>query len=101
MLPATSSATLATHSDCAQAHAVFWATSTSTPVALASPGGELIYTNSVLPGYHALNGAGNMVGYAYNADFSAERAVFWATDEPGGDSQNSWRVYQRCCNGHQ
>ena len=78
MLPATSSATLATHSDCAEGHAVFWATSTSTPVALASPGGEFIYTDIVLPG-HAINGAGNMVGYAYNADFSAERAVFWAS----------------------
>src|SRR5262249_44703043 len=30
---------------------------------------------SVAPG---LNNAGSMVGYAYNADFSATRAVFWA-----------------------
>ena len=52
--------------------------STSTPVALASPGGEFIYTDFVLPG-HGINGAGNMVGYARNADFSAERAVFWAS----------------------
>ena len=59
-------------------HAVFWATSASTPVALASPGGDLIYTNIILP-CHAINGAGNMVGYAHNADFSAERAVFWAS----------------------
>jgi uncharacterized membrane protein len=59
-------------------HATFWATSASTPIALASPGGEFIYTNIVLPG-HAINGAGNMVGYAHNADFSAERAVFWAS----------------------
>jgi hypothetical protein len=59
-------------------HATFWATSTSAPVALASPGGEFIYTNIVLPG-HPINGAGNMVGYAHNADFSAERAVFWAS----------------------
>ena len=65
--------------NCTEGHAVFWATSTSAPVALASPGGEFIYTNIVLPGYHAINGAGNMVGYAYNADFSAERAVFWAS----------------------
>ena len=64
--------------NCTEGHAVFWATSTSAPVALASPGGEFIFTNIVLPGYHAINGAGNMVGYAYNADFSAERAVFWA-----------------------
>jgi len=63
--------------NCAESHAVFWATSTSTPVALASPGGEFIYTDIVLPG-HAMNGAGNMVGLAHNADYSAERAVFWA-----------------------
>jgi uncharacterized membrane protein len=61
-----------------ECHATFWATSTSAPVALASPGGEFIYTDFVLPG-HAINGAGNMVGYARNADFSAERAVFWAS----------------------
>jgi uncharacterized membrane protein len=64
--------------DLVECHVAFWATSTSTPVALASPGGELIYTDFVLPG-HAINGAGNMVGFAYNADFSAERAVFWAS----------------------
>ena len=62
-----------------ECHAAFWATSTSTPVALASPGGEFIYTDFVLPG-HAINGAGNMVGFARNADFSAERAVFWASN---------------------
>ena len=61
-----------------ECHATFWATSTSAPVALASPGGEFIYTDFVLPG-HAINGAGNMVGYARNGDFSAERAVFWAS----------------------
>jgi hypothetical protein len=65
--------------NCTEGHATFWATSTSTPVALASPGGEFIYTNIVLPGYHAITGAGSMVGYAYNADFSAARAVFWAS----------------------
>src|SRR5437667_9273725 len=64
--------------DFVECHATFWATSTSTPVALASPGGEFIYTDFVLPG-HAINGAGNMVGFARNADFSAERAVFWAS----------------------
>jgi uncharacterized membrane protein len=64
--------------DFVECHATFWATSTSTPVALASPGGEFIYTDFVLPG-HAINGAGNMVGLARNADFSAERAVFWAS----------------------
>lgn len=61
-----------------ECHATFWATSASTPVALASPGGEFIYTDFVLPG-HAINGGGNMVGFARNADFSAERAVFWAS----------------------
>jgi uncharacterized membrane protein len=64
--------------DFVECHAAFWATSTSTPVALASPGGEFIYTDIVLPG-HAINSAGNMVGYSHNADFSAERAVFWAS----------------------
>jgi uncharacterized membrane protein len=64
--------------DFVECHATFWATSTSTPVALASPGGDFIYTDFVLPG-HAINGAGNMVGFARNADFSAERAVFWAS----------------------
>jgi len=62
--------------DFVECHATFWASSTRTPVALASPGGEFIYTDFLLPG-HAINGAGNMVGYARNADFSAERAVFW------------------------
>jgi uncharacterized membrane protein len=64
--------------DFVECHAAFWATRTSTPVALASPGGEFIYTDIVLPG-HAINGAGNMVGFAHNADFSAARAVFWAS----------------------
>jgi uncharacterized membrane protein len=64
--------------DFVECHATFWANSTSTPVALASPGGDFIYTDFVLPG-HAINGAGNMVGFARNADFSAERAVFWAS----------------------
>jgi len=64
--------------DFVECHATFWASSASTPVALASPGGEFIYTDFLLPG-HAINGAGNMVGYARNADFSAERAVFWAS----------------------
>jgi uncharacterized membrane protein len=61
-----------------ECHATFWANSTSTPVALVSPGGEFIYTDLLLP-CHAINGAGNMVGYARNADFSAARAVFWAS----------------------
>jgi uncharacterized membrane protein len=64
--------------DFVECHATFWATRTSTPVALSSPGGDFIYTDFVLPG-HAINGAGNMVGFARNADFSAERAVFWAS----------------------
>jgi uncharacterized membrane protein len=64
--------------DFVECHATFWAASTSTPVALASPGGDFVYTDFVLPG-HAINGAGNMVGLARNADYSAERAVFWAS----------------------
>ena len=64
--------------DLVECHATFWASSSSTPVALASPGREFIYTDYVLPG-HAINGAGKMVGLARNADFSAERAVFWAS----------------------
>jgi uncharacterized membrane protein len=64
--------------DFVECHATFWASGTSTPAALASPGGEFIYTDFVLPG-HAINGAGNMVGFARNADFSTERAVFWAS----------------------
>ena len=65
-------------SDFVECHAVSWANSTSTPVALASPGGEFTYTDIDLPS-KGINGAGNMVGHAYNADFSAERAVFWAS----------------------
>jgi uncharacterized membrane protein len=61
-----------------ECHVAFWTTRTSTPVALASPGGDFIYTDIDLPG-HGINGAGNIVGHAYNADFSADRAVFWAS----------------------
>ena len=82
MLPATSSDD-GCDADFVECHAAFWASSTSTPVALASPGGEFIYTDialssggTVAPG---LNNAGSMVGYAYNADFSETRAVFWAS----------------------
>ena len=69
--------------DFVECHAAFWESSTSNPVALASPGGEFIYTD--INGYGAnpfgavLNGAGSMVGYAYNADRSETRAVFWAS----------------------
>jgi uncharacterized membrane protein len=64
-----------------ECHAAFWASSTSTPLALASPEGEFIYTdlNPVGRIPHAVNNAGRMVGYAYNADFSETRAVFWAS----------------------
>src|SRR5262249_23120251 len=69
--------------DFVECHAAFWASSTSTPVVLASPGEEFIYTGigltsdgTVAPG---LNNAGSMVGYAYNAAFSATRAVCWAS----------------------
>jgi len=61
-----------------ECHAVFWANSTSTPLALASPGSGFIYSFVVFPS-HAINGAGNMVGYAYTPGFAALRAVFWAS----------------------
>jgi probable HAF family extracellular repeat protein len=66
--------------DFVECHAAFWASSTSTPVALASPGGQFIYTDFALTGGvgSPLNNAGSMVGYANNADFSETRAVFWA-----------------------
>ena len=64
--------------DFVECHTVFWATKTSAPVALASPGGDFIYTDIDLPG-HGINNPGNMVGHAYNADFSAARGVFWAS----------------------
>ena len=63
--------------DFGECHAVFWANSTSIPVALASPGGEFIYTD-IVPA-DSINGAGTMVGFTYNADFSATRAVYWAS----------------------
>ena len=68
--------------DHVECHAAFWANSASAPVALASPGGEFIYTDDALTGglvAPALNNAGSMVGFAYNPDFSATRAVFWAS----------------------
>ena len=68
--------------DNVESHAVFWANSASAPVALASPGGEFIYTDVGLTGgvgAAALNNAGSMVGFARNPDFSATRAVFWAS----------------------
>jgi uncharacterized membrane protein len=64
--------------DFVECHTVLWATETSAPVALASPGGEFIYTDIDLPG-HGINNPGNMVGHAYPADFSAARGVFWAS----------------------
>ena len=65
--------------DFVECHAASWASSTSVPVALASPGGQFIYTDILLSGGvgSALNNAGRMVGFAYNADFSETRAVFW------------------------
>ena len=68
--------------DFVESRALFWANSASAPVALASPGGEFIYTDVALTGGSvapALNNAGSMVGFAHNADFSATRAVFWAS----------------------
>ena len=67
--------------DFVECHAAFWASSTSAPVALASPEGEFIYTavNLISRSPKGVNNAGSMVGYAFNADFSETRAVFWAT----------------------
>ncbi len=70
--------------DFVECHAAFWANSASTPVALASPGGDFIYTDAgtVSSGgtvADGLNNSGNMAGLAYNADFSQTRAVFWAS----------------------
>jgi uncharacterized membrane protein len=63
--------------DFSECHAVFWARSTSNPVALASPGGDFIYTD-IVPG-PSINNAGRMVGLTYNADGSVVRAVYWAS----------------------
>ena len=69
--------------DFVECHAAFWASSTSTPVTLASPGGQFIYTavafSSDTTTDPALNNAGSMVGYAYNSDFSETHAIFWAS----------------------
>ncbi|HEU0207522.1 MAG TPA: hypothetical protein VFQ78_00945 [Candidatus Udaeobacter sp.] len=71
--------------DFVECHAAFWENSASTPVALASPGGDFIYTDA--GGFssgetvaHGLNNSGSMAGFAYNADFSQTRAVFWASN---------------------
>jgi uncharacterized membrane protein len=63
--------------DFSECHVVFWANSTSNPVALASPEGDFINTDITLG--HSINGPGNMVGVAYNADGSGFRAVYWAS----------------------
>jgi probable HAF family extracellular repeat protein len=69
--------------DFVECHAAFWTNSTSTPVALASPDEEFIYTDLAFSsGFmfaHALNNAAAMVGFAINGDFSETRAVFWAS----------------------
>jgi hypothetical protein len=77
MLPATSSAMRATKL-ALNVMPCFWANSTSTPVALASPGGGFIYSFVVFYS-HGINNAGNMVGYAYTPGFAAVRAVSWAS----------------------
>ncbi len=59
-------------------YAVSWANSASTPVALASPGHGFIYSFAVFPS-HALNSAGNMVGYSYTPGFASTRATYWAS----------------------
>jgi probable HAF family extracellular repeat protein len=73
---------VACNADFTECHVAFWADSMSTPVALASPDEEFIYTDLGLSSdftvAHALNNAGSMVGFAVNADGSETRAVFWA-----------------------
>jgi probable HAF family extracellular repeat protein len=71
----------AINADFTELHAVFWASSTSAPVALAAPGGEFINTDFNFLGLSSqgLNNAGNMVGVAFSADLSELRAVFWAS----------------------
>lgn len=73
----------ACRSDYSECHAAYWDSSTSTPVALASPGGDFVNTDVGLSGSfllaHALNNQGNMVGFAYNADGTKYRAVYWAS----------------------
>jgi uncharacterized membrane protein len=68
--------------DFIECHVAYWPSSTSTPVTLASPGGDFIYTDiGFSSGYvvdHAINNNGSMVGFAYNADYSQLRAVYWA-----------------------
>ena len=82
MLPAIFSETAAT-ADFVECHCRLLGQQYEPPAALASPAGEFIYTDvgfsqgsQVAP---ALNNVGSMVGYAYNADFSETRAVYWAS----------------------
>jgi probable HAF family extracellular repeat protein len=63
--------------DFVECHAAYWASSTSAPVALASPGGQFIYTD--IDFGKNINNAGNMVGVAYNADYTLSRGVYWAS----------------------
>ena len=57
---------------------MFWANSTSTPVALASTGGGFIYTFVVFYS-HGINNVGKMVGYAYTPGFATLHAVLWTS----------------------
>lgn len=69
--------------DFSECHIAYWANSGSTAVALASPEGEFINTDAGLSSdfsiAHILNNGGKIVGFAYNADGSETRGVFWAS----------------------
>jgi len=69
--------------DFSECHVAFWADSMSTPVALASPGGDFIITDVGLSSdftvAHALNDTGSTVGFAVNPATGETRAVFWAS----------------------
>lgn len=109
----------ACRSDYSECHAAYWASSTSTPVALASPGGNFTNTDVGLSGSflvaHSLNDRGGMVGFAYNADATKYRAVYWASssspavmltttkDFPNGSAEginNRGQIVGTCYNRH-
>lgn len=69
--------------DFSECHAAFWASATSAPVILPSP--DEPFVNTDIGGStgsltaHALNSRGEMVGFAYNADFTRTVTVYWAS----------------------
>ncbi|MDQ6860006.1 MAG: dockerin type I domain-containing protein, partial [Verrucomicrobiota bacterium] len=61
------------------AHAVFWASSGSTPVDLGTLGGELTGSEA-----DDINNSGQIAGYAFNDSFSNVKGVFWASSTSPG-----------------